>query len=182
MARRQEAPSYVPAAASLPPGGGTNIDTGDHWPKSRTTNELATERGRKWNDVEAYDVKPSADSGKAAFVPTTAAEHDDEDLKFSPTLVDVPQVASLPAGGPMGRNATPRSRLQARPGAVAVAGVDGPSGDEELGEDCSTSPSSALLIEATVVEDDEPVVASKVAPLPATGTKLRWGFWWEGCW
>ena len=26
------------------------------------------------------------------------------------------------------------------------------------------------------------VVASEVSPLPTTGTKLRWGFWWEGCW
>ena len=159
-----EAPSHVPAAASLPPDKSVHsssgsesstprrrTDTGDRLPERRPKEPGAT-RGRKPHP-EAYDMKPSADSGKAAFVPTPTADRD-EDVNLAPNF-DVLQVASLPPGGAMRRTAAPRSQ-QVRPGAVAITGADGPSGDEELGEDYSTVSSSALPIAATVVEDDGP--------------------------
>ena len=162
---RNEAPSYVTAAvASLPPGKSTHsssrrerstsrrrADTGDHLPES-TLKEPAATRGRK-RYSETYDMKPSADSGKAAFVPTPATDRD-EDVNLAPDFVHVPQVASHPPRGVTRRTAAPRSQ-QVRPGAVAITGADGPSGDEELGEEYSTASSAALPIAATVVGDDD---------------------------
>ena len=124
------------------------------------------------SDTSVFEARPDATTVMPASVPTIDSLENDENVKESQDTV-VPTVARLPPGGVMPRPAAssmaaPRLRLQVRPGAVRITGPDGPSGDEELGEDFSTVvSSSALLIEATVVEDDEERLKQEVLRLRA---------------
>ena len=172
----REAPSRIPAAASLLPeadlfgnpdisqgressslrrgDGGNGEDMPE--PKNTEYQETLNLETVAASDTGVFEARPDPPRGIPASAPTTV-----------PLL---PRgVTQRPA---VSRRAAPRSQ-QVLPGAIAITGPDGPSGDEELGEDYSSGTvSSALPIAATVVmeaheglEDMVRAVVSNMMPI-----------------